>query len=488
MSSDSTQDSVPDTSSPVTDTSSPYHQTSVRIIEPQPPLPDLKLEDLAAPLQDVIRKNGWSDLMLVQKKASPYILNAQDIIVQSKTGSGKTGAFLLPLLQVIEKTHNKPQVLIMTPTRELALQVYEEVAKFGEPLGITSVAVYGGVGYGPQLDAFKRGVHIVVGTPGRLLDHIMQGNLSLKSIRDLVLDEADEMLSMGFYPDMKRIHALLPKDRCTYLFSATMPVNVKRLAQEFMRGPKFLSLCPTDISVSNMEHVYYVVDPQDKDKTLLRLIEQENPESAIIFCNTRRDTSYIHEYLRARGLKVGLISGEVNQKQRQKVMKELKTNSIRFLVATDVAARGIDIQGLSHVFMYDHPDDPEVYVHRSGRTARAGASGQAISVVGLVEEIALKNTASKFDIPFVKKTLKTEKELEDIVRERTTVYLEQEFRQLRQSDQNGARRMVPLLEALISSEEEKMALGMILHKFYWTHFTGLSEPLARDDEETQDLP
>ncbi len=464
------------------DTSSPYYQTSVRIIEPQPPLPDLNLNDLNPALQAVIRGNGWSDLMLVQKKAGPYLLNAQDIIVQSKTGSGKTGAFLLPLLNVIEKSHLRPQALIMTPTRELALQVYEEVVKFGEPLGISSVAVYGGVGYGPQLDAFKRGVHIVVGTPGRLLDHIMQGNLVLTSIRDLVLDEADEMLSMGFYPDMKRIHALLPKDRCTYLFSATMPVNVKRLALEFMRGPKFLSLCPTDISVSNMEHVYYVVDPQDKDKTLLRLIEQENPESAIIFCNTRRDTSYIHEYLRARGLKVGLISGEVNQKQRQKVVKDLKANTIRFLVATDVAARGIDIQGLSHVFMYDHPDDPEVYVHRSGRTARAGASGQAISVVGMVEEIALKNTAAKFEIPFMKKTLKSEKELEDIVRERTTVYLEQEFRQLRQSDQSGAKRMVPLLEALISSEEEKMALGMILHKFYWMHFTGLSEPLPRDDE------
>jgi len=376
----------------------------------------------------------------------------------------------------------------MTPTRELALQVYEETVKFGEPLGISSVAVYGGVGYGPQLDAFKRGVHIVVGTPGRLLDHIMQGNLNLNSIRDLVLDEADEMLSMGFYPDMKRIHGLLPKDRCTYLFSATMPVNVKRLAQEFMRGPKFLSLCPTDISVSNMEHVYYVVDPQDKDKTLLKLIEQENPESAIIFCNTRRDTSYIHEYLRARGLKVGLISGEVNQKQRQKVMKELKANTIRFLVATDVAARGIDIQGLSHVFMYDHPDDPEVYVHRSGRTARAGASGQAISIVGMVEEIALKNTASSYEIPFVKKTLKSDKDVEAIVQERTTVYLEQEFRQLRQSDQNGAKRMVPLIDSLINSEEAKLALGMILHRFYWTHFTGLTEPLSREEEEGTPLP
>jgi ATP-dependent RNA helicase DeaD len=353
-------------------------------------------------------------------------------------------------------------------------------------MGISSVAVYGGVAYGPQLDAFKRGVHIVVGTPGRLLDHIINGNLNLKSIRDLVLDEADELLSMGFYPDMKRIHSLLPKDRCTYLFSATMPVNVKRLAQEFMRGPKFLSLCPTDISVSNMEHIYYVCEPHEKDRTLLRLIEETNPESAIIFCNTRRDTSYVHEYMRARGFKVGLISGEVNQKQRQKVMKDLKNNEIRFLVATDVAARGIDIQNLSHVFMYDHPDDPEVYVHRAGRTARAGASGQAISVVGLVEEIALKNTAAKFDIPFVKKTLKSDAQLAAVIQERTTVYLEQEFRQLKQNDLAGANRMIPLLDSLISSDDEKQVLGMMLHKFYWTHFTGLTEPLPREDESSEE--
>ncbi|HEX2612798.1 MAG TPA: DEAD/DEAH box helicase [Fibrobacteria bacterium] len=453
--------------------STPYSgDASIRIVEPQPPLPDLTLDKLSPALQDVVRGNGWSDLMLVQKKAAPYILGAQDIIVQSKTGSGKTGAFLLPLLEVIEKSHAMPQLLIMTPTRELALQVHEEAKKFGEPLGIRSVAVYGGVAYGPQLDAFKAGVHIVVGTPGRLLDHIMNGNLSLKSVRDLVMDEADEMLGMGFYPDMKRIQSFLPKDRCTYLFSATMPVNVKRLANEFMRKPKFLSLCPTEVSVSSMEHVYYVVDPHDKDKALLQVIELENPESAIIFCNTRRDTAYVHEYLRARGLRVGAISGDVGQKERQQVMQDLKDGKIRFLVATDVAARGIDINGLSHVFMYDHPDDSEVYVHRSGRTARAGNSGQAISFVGLVEEMAIKNTAQKHGIPFIKKALPDEKHLGEVIRERASVYLEQAYRGLKQTDKKGADRMVPLLEDLIKSDDEKKVLGMLLHQFYWQAFTG----------------
>lgn len=465
----------------------PYQgDASIRIVEPSPALPDQKLEDLSPELQAVVRAQGWSDLMLVQKKAMPYLLNAQDLIVQSKTGSGKTGAFLLPLLQVIEKKHAMPQALIMCPTRELALQVYEECAKFGAPLGIRSVAVYGGVGYGAQIDAFKNGVHIVVGTPGRLLDHILNGNLNLKSIRDLVLDEADEMLSMGFYPDMKRISSLLPRDRCTYLFSATMPPNVRRLASEFMHKPLFLSLCATELSVSSMEHVYYVVDPQEKDKALFQIIELENPESAIIFCNTRRDTSYVYEYLKARGLKAGIISGEISQKDRQRVIRDLKDGKVRILVATDVAARGIDIQGITHVFMYDHPDDPEVYVHRAGRTARAGNSGLAISIVGMIEEMALKNTAAKYGIPFLKRSLPQASQLEEIIRERTTVYLEQELRGLKQTEKAGATRMLPLIDHLIKSDEEKMVLGMILHQFYWKKFSGIdpdAEPETEADAE-----
>jgi len=459
-------------------------EATIKVIEPQPPLPELRLDQISPDLQKVIRANGWNDLMLVQKKAMPYLLNAQDLIVQSKTGSGKTGAFLLPMLEVIEKSHAMPQLLIMTPTRELALQVYQEAVKFGEPLGIRSVAVYGGVAYGPQIDAFKNGVHIVVGTPGRLLDHILNGNLNLKSIRDLVLDEADEMLSMGFYPDMKRINSLIPRDRCTYLFSATMPVNVRRLASEFMRKPLFLSLCATEISVSSMEHVYYVVDPQEKDRALFQIIELENPESAIVFCNTRRDTSYVYEYLKARGMRAGIISGEISQKDRQKVIRDLKEGSVRILVATDVAARGIDIQGITHVFMFDHADDPEVYVHRSGRTARAGNSGQAISIVGMIEEMALKNTAAKFDIPFIKKSLPPPEKLEAVIRERTTVFLEQELRGLKQADKAGAKRMLPLIDHLISSDDEKIVLGMILHQFYWKKFTGNDEvALPKTDED-----
>jgi ATP-dependent RNA helicase DeaD len=277
------------------------------------------------------------------------------------------------------------------------------------------------------------------------------------------------------------------------MFSATMPVNVKRLANEFMKNPKFLSLCPTEVSVSSMEHVYYTVDPHEKDRALLQIIELENPESAIIFCNTRRDTAYVHEYLRARGLRIGIISGDVGQKERQQVMKDLKDGRIRFLVATDVAARGIDINGLTHVFMYDHPDDSEVYVHRSGRTARAGNSGLAISLVGLVEEMALKNTAQKFGITFVKRALPSEERLAGVIGERASVYLEQAYRNLKQTEKNGAKRMIPLLEDLIKSDDEKAVLGMILHQFYWKAFTGndaamLPDATAAQEPESPEAP
>ncbi len=461
---------------PASEPQSPSNPTSMvglKIIEPQPPLEDFSLDKFSPRMQEVIRANNWADLMPVQKKAIPYLLAAQDIIVQSKTGSGKTGAFILPILEVIEVEHRRPQALILVPTRELAVQVYEEAVRFGKPLGIEAVALYGGVAYGPQLEALKKGVHLVVGTPGRVLDQILNGPFRLNSIRDWVMDEADEMLSMGFYPDMKRIHGLLPKERCTFLFSATIPANVKRLSQEFLRQPKFMSLSPEEVSVTNMDHLYFVVEPTEKDVALLKLIEQENPESAIIFCNTRRDVSYVYEFLLARGLKVGIISGDVQQKARQQVMRDLKAGKIGLLVATDVAARGIDIQGLSHVFLYDHPDDSEVYIHRAGRTARAGNFGRAISLVSLLEEIPLKATAAQFGINFIKQSLPSDQELEKLIRERTNVFLDQDFRQTKQWDKKGAARMLPLLDELLQLPEEREALGLMLHRYYWERFTGL---------------
>ncbi|MBF0429907.1 MAG: DEAD/DEAH box helicase [Fibrobacteria bacterium] len=441
------------------------------IIEPQPPLPDYALTDLPEVLQKTLKELGWEDLMQVQTKAIPYILKANDLICQAKTGSGKTGAFALPLLQIMESSVKSPQTLVMVPTRELARQVNDEFNKIANGLNIKSIAIYGGVGYKEQLDALKDGPHVVIGTPGRILDHLIKGTLNFNCLRDLVIDEADEMLSMGFYPDMKRIQKYLPKDRCSYMFSATMPVNVRRLGNEFLRKPQFLNLCSSEQSVAEMDRIYYSVGSMDKDKSLLKILEFENPDSALIFCNMKKDVQYVHEYLEARGLSSGMISSNVTQFIRERTLKDLKSRKVRFLVATDVAARGIDIKGLSHVILYDHPEDPETYVHRSGRTARAGLKGIAISLVTGMEEMALKKTGEKFGIHFIKKELGDEAQLDAVVQERTTILLEQELRDSKKIEVENAKRMVPLIEHLMKSDDAKLTLGVLLHRLYWSNFT-----------------
>jgi ATP-dependent RNA helicase DeaD len=454
-----------------TQTSQKAETRKIKIIEPSPPLPDYAMSDLPEPLSNAVKSLNWKNLFPVQIKAIPYILNAQDIIVQSKTGSGKTGAFAIPLLQVIESQVPKPQALIMVPTRELAKQVHQEFQNLAANSNINCTAIYGGVGYANQFKALQKGAHVVVGTPGRILDHLIRGTLQLDCLRDLILDEADKMLSMGFYPDMKRVQAHLPRERCSYMFSATIPMNVRRLANEFLKNPKFLSLCPSNLSISNMDHVYYTVKSMDKEKALLRIIEEENPETALIFCNTKRDVKYLSVFLTSRGLMSGMLSSDLEQSARERVLKDLKARKLRFLVATDVAARGIDIKNLSHVILYDLPEDPESYVHRSGRTARAGNRGVAISITTELEEVALKRTEKEFGIHFLKRELKCDAELENLIRERASVYLEQNSRHLKPHELDGAKRMLPLLDDLMNSEDEKLALGMLLHSFYWKKFT-----------------
>ncbi|HEY9070436.1 MAG TPA: DEAD/DEAH box helicase, partial [Candidatus Ozemobacteraceae bacterium] len=316
-------------------------------------LPSMKFEDLREPLRRAIAEIGWREPMPVQARVIPYILRGDDVIVQSHTGSGKTGAFLLPICEKLDPAVTGCQALIMAPTRELALQVKTELDRINVHLGLKSVAVYGGVGYGPQLEAFKQGAHIVVGTPGRLLDHLGRGSLTLKNLRYLVIDEADELLSMGFYPDMTRVRQYLPRTRVSAMFSATMPASVKRLSNEFLNDPLFLGLSGDSQHIPEMDHLYYVVDPMQKDRVLMRIIEMENPESGIIFCNTKSEVEYLAAFLRRFGYDVDQISGDLGQRDREAVMAKLKRHELRFLVATDIAARGIDVSHLEYVFVYD---------------------------------------------------------------------------------------------------------------------------------------
>jgi ATP-dependent RNA helicase DeaD len=436
-------------------------------------------------VQQAMRATGWKDLMDVQKQAIPYVLAERDLIVQSRTGSGKTGAFLLPLFEVLDAQRNEPQALILTPTRELAKQIYEEFEQMKtatrETFDLEAVLVYGGVGYGPQIRAFKQGVQVIIGTPGRVLDHLNKKNLILDKLDVLILDEADEMLSMGFYPDMKEIKSFLPDDRISCLFSATVPPKVRALGNEFLRDPSFLSLSTGQVSVEEIEHRYYIVDKMDKDRALTRLIEWENPESAIVFCNTKREVEYLTNFLSNYGYHASDISGDLSQKDREKAMKQIRDGKLRFLVATDVAARGIDISELSHVFQYDAPDDPDWYIHRSGRTARAGRSGTAITLVAFDEEFKVKNVEKEYGVDFTKGELPDEDALGERVAERLATLLRERFEKKPRLVQERVSRFEPTVETL--AESHPALLAMLVDEVYFSHLEAQRERSRFDEAE-----
>lgn len=363
------------------------------------PLPDVTIEQLPERLREAAARAGWTTLMPVQARAIPYLLGARNMMVQARTGSGKTGAFLLPMLERLDPGRHHCQALILVPTRELARQVGQEAERLCGGAGLRTVVVYGGVGYGAQIDALKQGAQIVVGTPGRALDHLLKRTFSLERLEMLIFDEGDRMLSMGFYPDMKQIQGFLP-DRKLHacMFSATFPVYVMRTAREFIREPEFITLSLDHVHVTDTEHVFYLVRGMDRDRGLVRLIEIENPASAIIFCNTKVKVHYVSVVLQSFGYDADELSADLPQKNRERVLARVRQGTLRFLVATDVAARGLDIPDLSHVIQYEPPEDPEGYIHRAGRTGRAGAAGVAISLVSDLEKMDLDRIAKRFGI------------------------------------------------------------------------------------------
>ena len=444
-------------------------QAKERFQEPEPALPPMDVEDLPEALRDGVHGVGWESLMPVQQRTIPYILSGQDLIVQARTGTGKTGAFMLPLLELIDPSRKEVQALVLGPTRELARQILSEFERMngGRPEAdrIETVAVYGGVGYGPQIDAFKSGAQLVVGTPGRILDHLEKRSLRLDGLRLLILDEADEMLSMGFYPAMKKLQRFLPRERQSYMFSATMPFKVQRMGEEFLQKPGFLTLSSGRVHVDSMDHRGYKVNAMDKDRALVKLIELENPDAAIIFANTRREVEYLASFLRNYGYDAAEISSDLTQQAREKVMARLRSGALRFLVATDVAARGIDISDLSHVFMYDVPQDREYYIHRAGRTARAGKTGVAISLVTQETERALDDIAKKYDIELDKRPLPTDEEVAERVSQRLVVLLEEQLRAKTRMERERMQRFVPLAQRLVN-EDEPEVLAMLLDEVY----------------------
>lgn len=339
--------------------------------------------DLSRPLLKGLEKAGYKKPTPVQAGLIPFALDDLDVIGQARTGTGKTAAFSIPILDRLTYRSPRPilQALILVPTRELSVQVQREIDKLGNEMGVKTVAVYGGKPIRSQTSKLQEGVHIVVGTPGRVIDHLERGTLKTQDIWCVVLDEADAMLDIGFRPAIEKILRRCPEDRQTLLLSATVPNEIKRLAHRYMIEPKLLNFSPSKISASTIEQYYFTVRREDKLQLLLKLIEREDPKQAIIFCKTKVDTHRLYRVLSQKMDKVGSIHGNLSQSERDKTMRALREGNMRFLVATDVVGRGIDVSSISHIFNYDIPELSDDYVHRVGRTGRMGRDGIAYTFV-----------------------------------------------------------------------------------------------------------
>ncbi|ALN92086.1 MULTISPECIES: DEAD/DEAH box helicase [Lysobacter] len=343
-----------------------------------------KFTDLAlsAPLLRALADVGYESPSPIQAATIPPLLEGRDVLGQAQTGTGKTAAFALPILAQIDPKQFKPQALVLAPTRELAIQVAEAFQKYAVHLpGFHVLPIYGGQSYYPQLQALKRGVHVVVGTPGRVIDHLDRGTLDLSELRCLVLDEADEMLRMGFIDDVENVLKKTPETRQVALFSATMPSQIKRIAQTYLKSPVEIAIKSTTTTAANIRQRYWSVSGVHKLDALTRILEAESFDAMIVFSRTKLGTEELAEKLSARGISAAAINGDVQQAQREKTIQNLKDGKIDVLVATDVAARGLDVDRISHVLNYDIPYDTESYVHRIGRTGRAGRKGEAILFV-----------------------------------------------------------------------------------------------------------
>ena len=346
---------------------------------------------LSDALLKVLEEVGYEVPSAIQEQCITHLLNGHDVIGQAQTGTGKTAAFALPLIDRIDLNKNQVQLLVLTPTRELAIQVSEAIQTYARHLkGFHVLPIYGGQSYDVQLRPLKRGVHAVVGTPGRVMDHLKRGTLKLNSLKALVLDEADEMLKMGFIDDVKWVMEKLPKERQIALFSATMPDVIRRVAEKFLNSPKVVKVKTKTATAQTISQRYWLVGGVHKLDALTRILEVESFDALLIFVRTKTATSNLAEKLSARGFTAEAINGDIAQNQRERIIQQLKNGKIDILVATDVAARGLDVDRISHVVNYDIPQDPESYVHRIGRTGRAGREGKAILFVAPRERRMLK--------------------------------------------------------------------------------------------------
>ncbi|OHR73441.1 DEAD/DEAH box helicase [Bacillus sp. HMSC76G11] len=341
-------------------------------------------------LMEAINKMGFEEATPIQAQTIPLGLQNKDVIGQAQTGTGKTAAFGIPLIEKIDVKQDKIQGIIIAPTRELAIQVSEELYKIGSAKRVRVLPIYGGQDINRQIRSLKKFPHIIVGTPGRLIDHINRKTLKLSDVQTVVMDEADEMLNMGFIEDIENILSNVPSEHQTLLFSATMPDPIRRIAEKFMTNPELVKVKAKEMTVSNIQQFFIEVQEKKKFDVLTRLLDIQSPELAIVFGRTKRRVDELSEALMLRGYAAEGIHGDLTQAKRMSALRKFKEGAIEVLVATDVAARGLDISGVTHVYNFDVPQDPESYVHRIGRTGRAGKTGAAMTFVTPREQDMLK--------------------------------------------------------------------------------------------------
>lgn len=417
--------------------------------------------DLGLPqsILDAVNQIGFVTPSPIQQETIPHLLEGRDVLGMAQTGSGKTAAFSLPLLSKIDPNARHPQMLVMAPTRELAIQVADACEQFTKNMkGVRVVTVYGGQRYDIQLRALKQGSQVVVGTPGRILDHIRRGTLDLSALQSIVLDEADEMLRMGFIDDVETVMAELPEDHQTALFSATMPEPIRRITKRFMKNPQEVKIKATQRSAPDITQSYWLVNGFRKNDALLRFLEVEEFDAAIIFTRTKTGTVDITELCERNGFRTAALNGDMTQQAREQTLDKLKSGRLDILVATDVAARGIDIERISLVVNYDIPLDAESYVHRIGRTGRAGRSGRALLFVEPRERRLLRNIENLMKKPIDEVAIPNH---EVLMEKRRAKFKARVAKQLEHHDLEKYRE---LLEDLFTADQdhEELAAAMMM--------------------------
>lgn len=419
-----------------------------------------------------IEDMGFEETSPIQTQAIPAVCEGIDVVGQAQTGTGKTAAYTIPMLMKIDPQIKKPQAIVLCPTRELAVQVAEEIRKLAKYMSdIKVLPVYGGQEIVRQIKSLKTGVQIIVGTPGRVMDHMRRKTVKFDNINMVILDEADEMLDMGFREDMETILTETPEDRQTVMFSATMPKAIMDIARNYQKDARIIKVVRKELTVSNIEQFYYEVRPKNKTEVLCRLIDIYNPRLSVVFCNTKRQVDELISELKGRGYFADGIHGDMKQQQRDRVMDDFRSGKVDILIATDVAARGIDVDDVDMVFNYDIPQDEEYYVHRIGRTGRAGRSGMALSFISGKEVYKLKDIERYCKTKILAKPVPS---LDDV----KNTKLDNMFDKIRQTiEEGGLTDMVNLVEEHVNQEEyTSMDMAAALLKML------IGDTLDREDE------